>query len=68
MTDEEITDELCRIREKLELNEQLFNMTDDDMLTEALIYERQALLLRFSSAFAKAKEYGMKGDGFSWLK
>lgn len=69
--------ELERLKAMLYKNEQLFDMTVDGAETEALIFERKALRLRYSALIAKAKELGIrqdalqraaKGDDTIWRK
>ena len=52
--------ELEQISARLEKNELLFNLADDDMLIEAAIYEKQALNARYAFLLKNAKEKGLK--------
>ncbi len=54
----EILSELSRVRDKLDKQEQLFNLTADDDEIEALIYEEKGLALRYSHLLRRAKELG----------
>lgn len=52
--------ELEQLYERIQKNELLFNMADDDNLIEAAIYENQALNARFTYLIKTAKEQGVK--------
>lgn len=53
---EELIEELYILSEKLKSQEDAFNLTDDDDIIEALIYEQKALQARFSALFKQARE------------
>jgi lipopolysaccharide biosynthesis glycosyltransferase len=50
-----LIDELFKISESIRQNELLFNLADNDYLTEALIYEGKALQLRYNYIIQQAK-------------
>ncbi len=54
--------ELERVKAMLDKNEQLFDLTGESAEIDALIYERQALMIRYGALIEKAKEYRIKGD------
>lgn len=56
---ERILAEIDRVRAMLYKNGQLFDLSEDDENTEALIYEHKALSVRYSALLAKAKELGI---------
>lgn len=56
---EEIMSELYLLKDKIEKNEQLYNLAEDDAIIEALIFEERALMLRYSRLIARAKEKGL---------
>jgi len=53
---EHIQDELILINERMQRQEQLFDLVDDDDLIEAIIYEQKALTSRYSYLIKRAKE------------
>ncbi|MCL2697379.1 MAG: hypothetical protein FWE74_04790 [Oscillospiraceae bacterium] len=53
---DEIINELYILTQKLKFHEHEFNLTDDDDLIEALIYEQKALQSRFSCLMKRARE------------
>lgn len=56
---QEILGELSYLRDKLEKLEQLFNMSENEAETEALIYEEKAVMLRYSNTLREAKRLGI---------
>jgi len=62
MTKEYLKEEMFMLKDKLKSQEQEFNMTDDDDLLEALIYEQKALQSRFTFLMKQAKEAGLEID------
>ncbi len=58
----ELKNELDILGEKLKEYEMLINMTDDDGLTEALIYEYKAVKLRYSHIIKLAREKNITID------
>lgn len=60
----ELFAELSRIRDRLEKQEQLFNLATDGDEIEALIFEEKALSLRYSSLLRRARELGIKGISY----
>lgn len=58
----EIMSELMYLKERLEKLEQLFNLSDNEADTEAIIYEEKAVMLRYSKAIREAKELGVKAE------
>lgn len=59
-TEQNILSELKQLYLQMQKNEILFNMTDDDDLIEAAIYEKQALNARYTYLIKTAKEQGLK--------
>lgn len=59
--EQELFAELSHIRDRLEKQEQLFNLATDGDEIEALIFEEKALSLRYSSLLRRARELGIKG-------
>ena len=55
-----ISQELEKIYERMQKNEILFNMADDENLIEAAIYENRALNAQCSYLIKTAKEQGLK--------
>jgi len=51
-----IRDELALIAERMKQQDELFNLTDDIDLIDAVIYEQLSLQARFSYLIRKAKE------------
>jgi len=51
-----IKDELCVIAERIRQQDELFNLTDDWDLIEAVIYEQLSLRARYSYLIRKARE------------
>ncbi|MBQ3841199.1 MAG: hypothetical protein II820_00765 [Ruminiclostridium sp.] len=60
--------ELERLDAMLYKNEQLFDLSEDETETEALIYEHRALMLRYDALLAKAKETDMGGNELIWQR
>lgn len=60
----ELFAELSHIRDRLEKQEQLFNLATDGDEIEALIFEEKALSLRYSSLLRRARELGIKGISY----
>ncbi len=60
----ELFAELSHIRDRLEKQEQLFNLATDGDEIEALIFEQKALSLRYSSLLRRARELGIKGISY----
>ncbi|MCM1055583.1 MAG: DUF2508 family protein [Bacteroides sp.] len=58
----ELVEEMERLSELIQKNEQVFNMTTDEQLIEAVIYERQSLRQRFAHLLKTAKEKGIRID------
>ncbi len=56
---QEILGELSYLRDRLEKLEQLFNMSENEAETEALIYEEKAVMLRYSNTLREAKRLGI---------
>lgn len=52
---------LSHVRDRLEKQEQLFNLATDADEIEALIFEGKALSLRYSSLLRRARELGLRG-------
>lgn len=59
-TEVSILAELEQLYERIQKNELLFNMAEDDDLIEAAIYEKQALNARYTYLIKTAKEQGVK--------
>ncbi|MBQ9384596.1 MAG: hypothetical protein IJT87_10220 [Ruminiclostridium sp.] len=59
-----IISELERVRAMLYKNEQLYDLASDETETEALIYECKALRLRYSALIVKARELGIRSEGW----
>ncbi len=60
----ELFAEISHIRDRLEKQEQLFNLATDGDEIEALIFEEKALSLRYSSLLRRARELGIKGISY----
>lgn len=58
----ELLEEIERLSELIMKNEQVFNMTTDEQLIEAVIYEQKALKNRFAHLLKTAKEKGVTID------
>lgn len=58
----ELLEEIERLSELILKNEQVFNMTTDEQLIEAVIYEQKALKNRFAHLLKTAKEKGITID------
>ena len=56
---EEVLSELSYLKDRLEKLEQLFNFSENEEETEALIYEEKAVMLRYSKVIREAKELGI---------
>ena len=59
--EQELLAELSHIRDRLEKQEQLFNLATDGDEIEALIFEEKSLSLRYSRLLRRVKELGLKG-------
>lgn len=59
---DELLDEMERLKELIEKNEQVFNFITDDQLIDAVIYEQISLKHRFAYLLKTAKEKGIKID------
>ncbi|MBD5103932.1 MAG: DUF2508 family protein [Ruminococcaceae bacterium] len=59
---DELVEEMERLSELILRNEEVFNMTTDEQLIEAVIYEQKALRHRFAYLLKTAKEKGIKVD------
>lgn len=59
---DELVEEIERLSELILKNEQIFNMTTDEQLIEAVIYEQKSLSHRFAYLLKTAKEKGIKVD------
>lgn len=70
----EIIEELSLLKDRLQKNEQLFNLAQEEAVIEALVFERKAIMLRYSAALEKAKKAGCRGGellesgGLKWRK
>ena len=68
-----IPNELSLLKDRLQKNEQLFNLAEEEAVIEALIFERKAIMLRYSAAIEKAKKECSGGEllesgGLKWRK
>lgn len=54
-----ILSEIEQVSDKIAKNEQLFNLTTDDLLIESLIYEQISLKHRYAHLIKTAKEKGI---------
>ncbi|MCL2109307.1 MAG: DUF2508 family protein [Oscillospiraceae bacterium] len=61
---EELREEMAELSAKMQKYEQQFNMTDNEDLIEALIYEQKAMQSRFSHLVKQAREVGLEIDFF----
>ncbi|MCL2633730.1 MAG: YaaL family protein [Oscillospiraceae bacterium] len=52
----EIRDELDKLTERIQKQEQLFDLIEDEDLIEAIIYEHKALQARYAYLIKKARE------------
>lgn len=59
---DELLNEMERLKELIENNEQVFNSTTDEELIDAVIYEQISLRHRFAYLLKTAKEKGIKID------
>lgn len=59
---DELLNEMERLKELIENNEQVFNITTDEELIDAVIYEQISLRHRFAYLLKTAKEKGIKID------
>jgi hypothetical protein len=57
---DDIKNEMYILHERLKKHEQEFNMTDDNDIIEALIYEEKALQSRFAFLVKQARELGIE--------
>lgn len=62
MTKESIKAEMFTLRDMLKKCEQEFNMTDNEDLIEALIYEQKAMQSRFAFLMKQAKRAELEID------
>lgn len=62
MRETAVSEEIATICARLDKNEQLFNMAENDDLIDAVIYERKALLARYSHLVKEAKRLGITAD------
>lgn len=58
----DILEELSLLKDRLEKNEQLFNLAEEESVIEALVFERKAIMLRYNAALERAKRQGVTGD------
>ena len=58
----DILEELSLLKDKLQKNEQLFNLAEEEAVIEALVFERKAIMLRYNAAIEKAKKGGANGE------
>lgn len=65
---EEILSELERLSDMIKKNEAMFNLSDDDNMLEAMIYEQKALQSRYIYLLKTAKEKGIRIDYIERLK
>ena len=54
-----ILSEIEQLSDRIAKNEQLFNLTTDDLLIESLIYEQMSLKHRYAHLLKTAKEKGI---------
>ena len=54
-----ILSEIERISDRIAKNEQLFNLTTDDLLIDSIIYEQISLKHRYAHLIKTAKETGI---------
>ncbi len=54
-----ILSEIEQVSDQIAKNEQLFNLTTDDLLIESLIYEQISLKHRYAHLIKTAKEKGI---------
>lgn len=59
---DELLEEMERLKELIEKNEQVFNITTDEELIDAVIYEQISLKHRFAHLLKTAKEKGIRID------
>jgi hypothetical protein len=64
---DELIAEMYILSEKLKSQEREFNLTDDDDIIEALIYEQKALQSRFSCLMKRARELKLEVSFFERL-
>lgn len=70
----EIIEELSLLKDRLQKNEQLFNLAQEEAVIEALVFERKAIMLWYNAALEKAKKAGCRGGellesgGLKWRK
>jgi len=53
---EKLRDELSLLTERMQKQEQLFDLIEDEDLIEAIIYEQKAINARYSYLIKKARE------------
>lgn len=58
----DLTLEIEQLLQLIEKNEQIFNMTTDENLIEAVIYEQKALQQRYAYLLKIAREQGISID------
>ena len=58
----QLVEELERITELFQANEQLFNMMTDDEMIEAMIFEQRSLQSRYAYLLKIAREKGIRID------
>jgi len=58
----ELIEEMYILSEKLKMQDDAFNLTDDDDIIEALIYEQKALQSRFACLMKRAREMKLEVD------
>lgn len=54
----DILEELSLLKDRLQKNEQLFNLAEEEAVIEALVFERKAIMLRYNAAIENAKKGG----------
>jgi hypothetical protein len=64
----ELQDELVRLNELLQQQDELFDLAEDDDLIEAIIYEQKALKLRYDYLIKKARKESMNMSFIERLK
>ncbi len=64
---DELLIEMEHLKELMEKNEQVFNLTTDEELIDAVIYEQISLKHRFAHLLKTAKEKGIKIDYIDYM-
>ena len=59
MQQNRLQDELSQVNQRLQEQEHLFDLVDDDDLIEAIIYEQKALRSRYAYLIKQAKEQSL---------